>query len=173
MNAQNINRQLYFLMHPSFSQRLSTRKTILIADDDPDDIFLLQRAFSKAGVNANLQFVSDGEEVIRYLRSSDQQKHPTPDLMLLDIKMPRIDGFSVLKWLRTQPGLKRLLVIVLSSSDSRLDINRAYDLGANSYLVKPFSNDDLIELVEYLQTYWLDMNFPPECEPLQQRQYGT
>jgi CheY-like chemotaxis protein len=147
---------------------MPAKKTILIADDDADDIFLLQRAFSKAGINANLHFVRDGDEAIRYLQSSDQQRNPTPDLLLLDLKMPRVDGFSVLQWLREQPGLKRLLVAVLTSSEARIDINRAYDLGANSYLVKPFGNDHLIKLVEYLQRYWLDINFAPECEPAQQ-----
>jgi CheY-like chemotaxis protein len=149
------------------------RKTILVADDDADDVFLLQRAFSKAGIKANLQFARDGEEAILYLRSSDQQKNPTPDLLLLDLKMPRVDGFSVLEWVRGQPGLKRLLVTVLTSSDARIDINRAYDLGANSYLVKPFGNEHLVKLVEHLQTYWLGINFAPECEPVELRQVGA
>jgi len=173
MPSRKIKNQLYFVMHPSFSQRLPAKKTILVADDDSDDVFLLQRAFSKAGINANLQFVRDGEEAICYLQSGEHKKCPTPDLLLLDLKMPRIDGFSVLEWVRMQPGLKRLLVIVLTSSDARVDINRAYDLGANSYLVKPFSNEHLVKLVEYLQTYWLDINFAPECDPLQPRQVGA
>jgi len=163
----------YFLMQPSFSQRLPAKKTILVADDDADDVFLLRRAFSKAGINANLQFVGDGEEAIRYLQSVDQQKHPTPDLLLLDLKMPRVDGFSVLEWVRRQPGLKRLLVTVLTSSDARMDINRAYDLGANSYLVKPFSNEHFVKLVEHLQAYWLGINFAPECDALEPRQFGV
>jgi CheY-like chemotaxis protein len=169
----NLTSQFQFLMHPPFNQRMPARKTILVADDNRDDTFLLQRAFSKAGVKADLHFVRDGEEAICYLRSEDQQKHPTPDLLLLDLKMPRLDGFSVLEWVRSQPGLKRLLVTVLTSSDSRLDINRAYDLGANSYLVKPFSNEHLIRLVEHLQTYWLGINFAPECDDLQPRPYGA
>jgi len=169
----NLTSKFHFLMYPSFNQRMPARKTILIADDDLDDIFLLQRAFSKAGVKADLHFVKDGEEAIRYLQSEDQQKNPTPDLLLLDLKMPRVDGFSVLEWVRSQPGLKRLLVTVLTSSDSRLDINRAYDLGANSYLVKPFGNDHLVDLVEHLQTYWLGINFAPECDSLQPREYGA
>jgi len=154
-------------MSPTFPQRIVGKKTILIAEDDPNDVFLLQWAFSKTGINANLRFVEDGEAAIRYLESSDQQKNPTPNLVLLDLKMPRVDGFNVLEWVRLQPGLKRLPVIVLTSSDSLLDINHAYDLGANSYLVKPFYNEHLIKLVEYLQTYWLDINFAPECDPIQ------
>jgi len=154
-------------MSPAFPPRIAGKKTILIAEDDPNDVFLLQWAFSKTGINANLRFVEDGEAAIRYLESSDQQKNPTPNLVLLDLKMPRVDGFNVLEWVRLQPGLKRLPVIVLTSSDSLLDINHAYDLGANSYLVKPFYNEHLIKLVEYLQTYWLDINFAPECDPIQ------
>jgi CheY-like chemotaxis protein len=164
---------LDFLMHPSFTRPMPARKTILVADDDADDTFLLQRAFSKAGVNASLQFARDGHEAIRYLQSSDQQQNPTPDLLLLDLKMPRVDGFGVLQWVRSQPGLKRLLITVLTSSDCPLDVNRAYDLGANSYLVKPFSNEHLVKLVEHLETYWLGINFAPECDSLQQPQYGT
>jgi CheY-like chemotaxis protein len=160
-------------MQPSFDHRLPVPKTILVADDDADDLFLLERAFSKARVKATLKFARDGEQAIRYLQSVDQQKNPTPDLLLLDLKMPRVDGFSVLEWVRSQPGLKRLLVTVLTSSDCRLDINRAYDLGANSYLVKPFGNEHLVQLVEHLQKYWLGVNFAPECDLAQTRQYGT
>lgn len=146
---------------------MAGKKTILIAEDNANDVFLLQWAFSKAGITADLRFVDDGDAAIQYLESRDQQKNPTPDILLLDLKMPRLDGFSVLEWVRLQPGLKRLLVIVLTSSDSLLDINHAYDLGANSYLVKPFYNEHLIKLVEHLQTYWLDINFAPECDPVQ------
>jgi len=169
----NPSNHLGFLMHPTFTRPMPARKTILVADDDADDTFLLQRAFSKAGVNASLQFARDGHEAIRYLQSSDQQQNPTPDLLLLDLKMPRVDGFGVLQWVRSQPGLKRLLITVLTSSDCPLDVNHAYDLGANSYLVKPFSNEHLVKLVEHLETYWLGINFAPECDSLQQPQYGT
>jgi len=158
---------------PPCSQRIRAKKTVLIAEDDADDVFLLQRAFSKAGINANLQFASDGEEAIRYLLSADQQENPIPDLLLLDLKMPRVDGFTVLDWVRKQPGLKRLLVTVLTSSGARVDINRAYDLGANSYLLKPFSNENLVQLVGHLQTYWLGINFAPECDASQPRQVGA
>ncbi|HXU74951.1 MAG TPA: response regulator [Methylomirabilota bacterium] len=158
---------------PPCSQRMRAKKTVLIAEDDADDVFLLQRAFSKAGINANLQFASDGEEAIRYLLSADQQENPIPDLLLLDLKMPRVDGFTVLDWVRKQPGLKRLLVTVLTSSGARVDINRAYDLGANSYLLKPFSNENLVQLVGHLQAYWLGINFAPECDASQPRQVGA
>jgi CheY-like chemotaxis protein len=137
-------------------------KRVLIAEDDPSDVFLLQRAFAAAQVPATLHVVRDGQEAIDYLEGqaafSDRSTHPLPDLMLLDLKMPRLNGFDVLGWLRQKPGLKRLLVTVLTSSDHPQDVNQAYDLGANSYLVKPHGTSDLAELVRRVQGYWLESN---------------
>jgi CheY-like chemotaxis protein len=142
-----------------------THKEVLIAEDDPGDIFLLQRAFTAAGVRASLHFVRDGQEAIDYLGGeanyADRTTYPLPDLMLLDLKMPRLNGFDVLQWLRQQPGLKRLLVTILTSSDQARDIDRAYDLGVNSYLLKPHGSSDLAELVQRVQRYWLDLNQRP------------
>src|SRR5438093_11629714 len=140
-------------------------KRFLIAEDDAMDAFLLERAFAAAGVSASLRFVRDGQEAIDYLGGvaafADRQVNPLPDLLLLDLKMPRMNGFDVLAWLRQQPGLKRLLVTVLTSSDQPEDINRAYDLGANSYLLKPHGSQDLAELVLRVQKYWLETNQCP------------
>src|ERR1043166_8521303 len=140
-------------------------KRVLIAEDDPSDIFLLQRAFAAAQVPASLHFVRDGQEAIDYLEGeasfADRTTYPLPDLMLLDLKMPRLNGFDVLNWLRQKPGLKRLLVTVLTSSDQPTDINRAYDLGANSYLVKPHIMNELAELVIRVSKYWLEANRHP------------
>src|SRR2546428_8923531 len=140
-------------------------KRVLIVEDDPGDIFLLQPAFALSGVPAGLYFVRDGQEAIDYLGGTasfrDRETFPVPDLMLLDLKMPRLNGFDVLEWLRQQPGLKRLLVTILTSSDHPRDINRAYDLGANSYLLKPHSSQQLSELVSRVQQYWLEVNQCP------------
>ncbi len=140
-------------------------KKVLIAEDDPGDVFLLQRAFNVSGVPATLHFVRDGQEAIDYLGGqaayADRDAHPLPDLLLLDLKMPRLNGFDVLSWLRQQPGLRRLLVTVLTSSDHPEDINRAYDLGANSYLVKPHGSQELSDLVLRVQRYWLEINQSP------------
>ena len=127
-------------------------------------MFLLKRAFTNAGVPARLHFVSDGQEAIDYLggqgQFSNRSEHPLPDLLILDLKMPRLNGFDVLTWVRQKPGLRRLLVTVLTSSNQPQDINKAYDLGANSYLVKPHNNSQLSELANRVQRYWLEMN---EC----------
>jgi CheY-like chemotaxis protein len=140
-------------------------KRVLIAEDDPSDIFLLKRAFSLGQVPATLHFVRDGQEAIDYLEGSaaynDRATYPLPDLVLLDLKMPRLNGFDVLRWVRRQPGLKRLLVTILTSSDQPDDINRAYDLGANSYLLKPHNSSDLSDLVAQVKRYWLDLNQQP------------
>jgi CheY-like chemotaxis protein len=140
-------------------------KRVLVAEDDPSDVFFLKRAFVVAGVPALLSFVRDGQEAIDYLEGenkyADRDAYPIPDLMLLDLKMPRLDGFDVLGWLRGQPGLKRLLVTILTSSDQPQDINRAYDLGANSYLIKPHDAGNLSELVKHVQRYWLELNRSP------------
>jgi CheY-like chemotaxis protein len=140
-------------------------ETILVAEDNTDDAFFLQRAFQKAGVHTSLKFVRDGQDAVDYLDGqgefTDRVAHPIPDLLLLDLKMPRMDGFQVLQWVRDQPGLKRLPVIIFSSSDDGKDINQAYDLGANSYLLKPHSPDDLIAVAHKLQMYWVESNHPP------------
>ena len=142
-------------------------ETILVAEDDIDDAFFLQRAFQKAGVSTSLQFVKDGQEAIDYLDGegdfTDRAAYPTPDLLLLDLKMPRINGFQVLEWVRQQPALKRLPVIIFSSSDEGKDINHAYDLGANSYLLKPHSSEDLIKVAQKLKMYWVESNQTPSA----------
>lgn len=142
-------------------------ETILVAEDDSSDAFFLARAFDKAGVPTALQFVRDGQEAIDYLvgegRFANRVAFPGPDLLLMDLKMPRKDGFQVLDWVREQPRLKRFPVIIFSSSSLNSDINLAYDLGANSYLVKPHSNEDLLALVTKLKTYWIEANKKPDA----------
>jgi CheY-like chemotaxis protein len=144
------------------------RARILVAEDDSTDAFLLKRTFAKAGIRTGLHFVRDGQEAVDYLSGeggfADRERHPLPTLLLSDLKMPRLDGFQVLDWLRRQPGLKRLPVVILSSSSEPGDVNRAYDLGVNSYLVKPHSAERLTSLVQQLQSYWLETNSSPSPE---------
>ncbi len=142
---------------------------ILLVEDDPNDVILIKRAFDRARIANPIQVARDGEEAIAYLAGSepyhDRSLYPLPMLVLLDLKMPRKSGFDVLAWIRAQEGLRRLPVVVLTSSKDTPDINRAYDLGANSYLVKPVAFEALIEMVKTLGFYWLILNQKPTLAP--------
>jgi CheY-like chemotaxis protein len=141
-------------------------ETILLVEDNEDDALLVQRAFRKIGSAHPIRVLSHGEAAVDYLAGqgayADRASHPLPALMLLDLKLPRRSGFEVLEWLRGQPGLRRLPVVVLTSSRESEDVGRAADLGANSYLVKPVEFDDLQEMVNTLRLYWLRLNERPE-----------
>jgi len=136
--------------------------TILHVDDDPNDTLLFQHACQKAGVSFNVQNVEDGDEAISYLRGAEQfanrERYPLPRLLLLDLKMPRLNGFDVLAWVRDHDQFSAMPVVVLSSSNHDVDVKRAYDLGANSYVVKPVGFDALVEIVKSLNQYWLSLN---------------
>src|SRR5258706_5555140 len=125
-----------------------SKTTIWHIEADAIDVLLFQHACRKAGVNCNLQVVNDGDEAIAYLQGRDRfanrEQFPLPDLVLLDLKMPRLSGFEVLEWLRQEQKSRSLPVVVLSSSDHETDIKRAYSLGANSYLVKPVEFESLV-----------------------------
>src|SRR5207245_7487111 len=128
---------------------------ILLVEDREDDIILIRRAFTKGNVLNPLQVVRDGDEAIAYLsgqgRYSNRAEYPLPDLVLLDLKMPRVDGFEVIRWIREQPGLKALRFVVLTSSDEMRDVNLAYQLGANSFLVKPVKFADFVQTTRALK----------------------
>jgi len=142
------------------------KSSILIAEDNLNDVFLLKSAFQEAAPKMRINVVGNGEELIGYLQSKPAgAPSPIPALILLDLKMPKVDGFEALQWIRHQPELKRLLVIVFSSSGESGQINRAYDLGANSYLVKPFDYHQLTDLIRKLLMYWLDTNLAPTFSP--------
>lgn len=132
---------------------------ILLAEDNEDDALMFRRAASRSKLTNPLHSVKDGEDAIRYLAGTgpyrDRAAYPLPGLVLLDLKMPRKDGFEVLEWIRAQPHFATLQVVVLSSSDEIADINRAYSLGANSFLVKPLSFDEFVGMVEALRSYCL------------------
>ncbi len=133
---------------------------ILVAEDDPTDAYFFQRAFKRAGIPVMLHFVRDGQEVIDYIQGegqfADRKAHPLPQLVLLDLRMPRLDGFEVLDWIRRQPGLNRLQIVIFSSSGEPKDINRAYGLGATWYMVKPHSMGELTDLVGRFKKFWLE-----------------
>ena len=135
---------------------------ILVAEDDPTDAYFFERAFRRAGLPVTLHFVRDGQEVLDYLQGegqfADRTRYPLPQLLLLDLKMPRLDGFDVLEWVRKQPSMSGVLIVIFSSSEEPRDINRAYGLGANSYLVKPHSMAELTALVGQFKKYSLETN---------------
>ena len=144
---------------------MTDEQTILLVDDSENDVTLMNIAFRKAGLNSPVQVVHNGEEAIAYLagegRYTDRNKFPLPAVMLLDLNMPMKDGFDVLAWLRKQSGLKRLSIIVLTSSLRPKDVERAFELGAHSYLVKPAALEDLVAMIRCLRD-WLKINhFPP------------
>jgi len=132
---------------------------ILSVEDNSDDVLLIGTAFRKAKVSARLEFVTDGDQAIEYFSASPGKAIPT--LVLLDLKLPKKSGLEVLAWIRSQPHLKRLPIVILTSSSQHEDIDKAYDLGANSYLVKPGNIDGLIELARAVDSYWLTANARP------------
>ncbi|MDB6125457.1 MAG: response regulator receiver protein [Pedosphaera sp.] len=144
--------------------------TVLAAEDDKDARLFLEHAFQEVGIKCSLRFVSDGDEAIDYLDGkppyADRFTHPLPEIVLLDVKMPRRDGFEVLKWIRGNERIKRLIVIMLTSSDEIKDIELAYTLGANSYLNKCSNLQEFVELVKSLDTYWLKNNRAPDFSHL-------
>ncbi|MEG4252713.1 response regulator [Microcoleus sp. Pol10D4] len=146
---------------------MTQTQTILLVEDNPVDVLLMQRAFrNETFANTSLQIVRDGDAAVFYLNGdgeySDRDRYPLPAIILLDLKLPRRSGHEVLVWLRQQPELKRLPVVMLTSSRQTLDVKRAYDLGVNSYLVKPFGFASLLEMMQSFREYWLNYTELPE-----------
>jgi CheY-like chemotaxis protein len=139
-------------------------QTILIVDDSENDLLLLRAAFKTAGYGGELQTVRNGEEALSYLKGegsySDRDKFPLPIVVLLDLNMPKKNGFGVLEWVRTQPGLKRLAMIILTASMRDEDVERAFDLGATSFLVKPRNLDSLGAMMRSLCDWIQVSHFP-------------
>jgi CheY-like chemotaxis protein len=132
---------------------------VLAAEDEETDRFILQRAFSQAMLNGPLILVPDGQQAIDYLNGAapyhDRTLHPFPVLLLLDLKMPRMTGFDVLTWLKARPEFERLPVVVLTSSAHDSDIQKARELGARDYIVKPHDFSQLVDLMRQLGVHWL------------------
>jgi CheY-like chemotaxis protein len=133
--------------------------TILLVDDDSNDALLVRKAAQKTLEGIPISVVNNGQEAIEYLKGqgvyADRAKYPFPDIILLDLKMPVMNGFEVLRWVRAQPKLKRLPVIVLTGSVHEKDTKAAYEEGANSYLVKPANFNDLVETMRNVGDFWL------------------
>lgn len=140
--------------------------TILLVEDNHKDVLLLQRALRKANILNPVQVVNDGDAAVMYLSGQesygDRTRYPLPVLILLDLKLPRRSGIEVLMWLREQPKLKRLPVVVLTSSKEYTDINNVYDIGVNAYIVKPVAFNELVEIMMTLNLHWIIFNEKPQ-----------
>lgn len=143
----------------------TTSSTILLVEDDPNDALLMRRALRRANLENHVQTLQDGEVAILYLSGqepyADRAQYPLPVLAVLDLKLPRKSGLEVLAWVRQQEKIRRLPVVIFTSSTEKSDVNRAYDLGVNSYLVKPVNFDALVDMVKMLDMYWLTFNEKP------------
>lgn len=140
---------------------------ILLAEDDENDIFLMGRAFDRASIPNPLFVVRNGQEALDYLAGTgdyaQRDKFPLPGLLLLDLKMPWMDGFDVLNWLRTQSQFDSLPVVVLTSSKLQSDVDKSRQLGVYDYRVKPHAFEDLVRLLDDVRKCWLDERFNRYC----------
>ena len=141
---------------------------VLLVEDDEDDVFFMQRAFKSAKILNPLNVATDGAKAIDYLSGAgmyaDRSAWPIPGLILLDLKLPLVLGLDVLKWIRSIPEFKSIIIVVLTSSKEDADVEKAYRLGANSYLVKPPDSDKLQEMVVRIKEYWMELNqLTPQC----------
>ena len=147
---------------------MSARKTFLLVEDDGFDVEFVENEFNQSPLHISLQTVRDGVEAMHYVEGqgeyADRQKYPLPDVILLDLKMPRMDGFEFLTWLRSRStDLHRFIpVVVMSSSPLPEDVERAYTLGANSYLIKPVNWYDFRDRIRALGIYWSAHEATPE-----------
>ncbi|WP_152560382.1 response regulator [Arenimonas donghaensis] len=140
-----------------------------MADDDPDDRLMTQEAFTECRVGNPLRFVNDGEELLDYLHRrggfADEEAYPMPGLVLLDLNMPRKDGREVLREIKADPRLCSIPVVILTTSKAEEDVVRSYRDGVNSFITKPVTFTALLEVVQTLGTYWLQVvDLPPEAE---------
>jgi CheY-like chemotaxis protein len=141
---------------------MTTNRAILLVEDNEDDVFLMKRALKAAQIANPLFVVEDGQQAVDYLSGTgqfiDRQAHPFPAVVFLDLKLPMKSGLEVLEWIRAQEHLENLVVLVLTSSSEPSDLKRAYSLGANSYLVKPPTANQLLDLAKAFKWYWLEFN---------------
>jgi len=148
-----------------FKRDMLTPLRILVAENNPDDAFFLRSAFEQAESEASVNFVRDGQELVDYLRGEppfgNRILYPFPGMVLLDLALPRVDGFGFLAWLRKEPLLKDLVVVILTGSEHPADFERACGLGAVEYLLKPQSPQQLVSIVRRLEQLWRELNAQP------------
>jgi CheY-like chemotaxis protein len=142
-------------------QHIGRTRAMLVADDDPDDRLMIREALKEVFLTDGLSFVEDGEELLDYLRHrgryAEAGSSPTPGLILLDLNMPKTDGRTALREIKSDPALRRIPVVVLTTSADQEDICRTYDLGVSSFILKPFSFDELVEVMRTLTRYWFEV----------------
>lgn len=144
----------YLMQNPKAGSML-----ILIADDDADDRMFMEQALRQTGFSHTIRFVEDGEELLDYLyqhKAYTPKTAPRPTLLILDLNMPRVDGFQALKAIKSNPDFRRIPVVIMSTSTADEDMLRSYDLGVNSFVIKPFNFNRLVEVISTLKTYWLE-----------------
>jgi CheY-like chemotaxis protein len=154
------------------NNQLSQPITILMAEDDPDDRLLVEEAFEESRLANDLYFVKDGIELLNYLRRQGKyispETAPFPDLILLDLNMPRMDGREALEEIKADPRLKRIPVVVLTTSQAEEDILRSYDIGASGFVSKPVSFEGLVEVIKALSIYWVQIvKLPTQTDVLE------
>jgi CheY-like chemotaxis protein len=141
-------------------------KGVLLVDDSENDARLLAAAFNRLGLTNPIIWLPRGDQAIAYLAGegeyADRDRSPFPSVLILDLRMPGTDGFAVLQWIREHPELRRLFVVALSALDDTKSMNRAYELGANSYLTKPVDPNELLNMVRFFRGYWTTA---PEFNP--------
>jgi CheY-like chemotaxis protein len=156
----------------SLMKYLKKQLTILMADDDQDDCLLIKEAFLESSLTNTLRFVEDGEALLDYLfrrgKYADELQFPYPDLILLDLNMPKKDGREALREIKSHPDFRRIPIVILTTSKEEEDIHKSYTLGANSFITKPVSFQGLVEMVRSLGLYWFDVvELPPEKEGIE------
>jgi len=144
------------------------RPTLLIVEDNEDDIFFVERIFKQIGARCELRFARDGIEAVEYLSGKgafqDRAKYPMPTIILMDLKMPRRNGFEVLEWMHNQEEIRLIPTIVVTSSTLQEDVTRAYRLGANAVMNKPVDKDSLLQMLKSFHIYWTDFVEMPEVK---------
>ena len=152
----------------TITEMAKDRPALLIVEDNEDDIFFVERIFKQIGARCELRFARDGMEAIDYLSGrgtfKDRAKYPMPTIILMDLKMPRRNGFEVLEWMHNQPEIKLIPTIVVTSSTLQEDVTRAYRLGANAVMNKPVDKDSLLQMLKSFHIYWTDFVEMPEVK---------
>lgn len=151
-----------------------TATTILLVEDDPNSVYFFKHVAKKVGITNPLHVAEDGRKALDYLEGvgkfADRNDYPLPGLVILDLKLPRATGFEVLRQMRTHPELRKMIVVMMTSSASDDDIDKSYALGVNAYLVKPLRLEELTATIQAIKDFWLIQNHPPllSDEPISQ-----